>query len=187
MKWEIIRKSTHISGFAVPLLYYLTNRTVTLLFLGVFLVIFILFDYYRIAYLQNIPIVGYFVKKITRKHERNGLGAQVYFTVGALIVVFFLEKNIAITSILMLIVGDALAAINGKIFGKIKIYKDKTLIGTVSCFFSCFIIGYIILGFSVGILGGLVAAAAELQDLVNDNFAIPVFAGTAMHLFLGVL
>ena len=183
MKWEIIRKAIHASGLSVPVLYYLTDRMTTLAFLGVFLVLFLLFDYYRITCLQNIPVMGYLMKKVTRDHEQSGLGAQVYFTVGALIVVFFLEKNMAITSILMLIGGDALAAINGKRFGRIKIYRENTLIGSLSCFFCCLIVGYLFLDASVAFVGAIAATLAELQDGVNDNLAIPVFAGAAMHLY----
>lgn len=182
MKWEIIRKTIHASGLSVPILYYFTNRTVTLIFIGIFLLLFLIFDYYRITSLQKIPVIGYFLKRMTREHEKNGLGGEVYFSVGCLIVVFFLEKNVAMASILMLIIGDGFAAINGQLFGKIKIYKDKTIIGTLSCFFCCFIIGYLILGMPAALIGAPVATISELQDVINDNFAIPVFAGLAMHL-----
>lgn len=181
MKEEIIRKIIHSSGLSVPVLYYLTNRTVTLIFIGIFLILFFIFDYYRIKYLQKIPVVGYFLNKVTRKHEKNGLGGEIYFTLGAFFVVFFLEKNIAIASILMLLVGDSFAAINGQLFGRIKIYKNKTIVGTASCFIYCFIIGYLILGMPAAIIGAFVATISELQDIINDNFAIPVFTGIVIH------
>ena len=100
---------------------------------------------------------------------------------GAFFVVFFLEKNIAIASILMLVVGDTFAAINGQLFGRIKIYKNKTIVGTASCFIYCFIIGYLILGMPAAIIGAFVATISELQDIINDNFAIPVFTGIVIH------
>ncbi|MEA1992825.1 MAG: SEC59/DGK1/VTE5 family protein [Euryarchaeota archaeon] len=182
MKWEIIRKSIHASGLSVPILYYATNRTVTVTFIGVFLLLFLLFDYFRMAYLQKIPIVGYFMKKITRKHEQGGLGAHVYFTAGALVVVFFLERNVAIASTLMLTFGDGLAAITGKSFGRIKIYGEKTLVGSLSCFICCLIIGYFFLGTPIAFVAAAVATVSELQDFINDNFAMPVFTGAVVQL-----
>ncbi len=189
MKWEIVRKSIHFSGLSVPIFYYFTNKIVTIAFLGFFLVLSLIFDYYRIKYLQKIPIVGFFMKKMTRRREKNSIGAHVYFIVGCLIVVFFFEKNVAIASILMLIFGDGIAAITGKSFGKTKIYGDKTLIGSISCFFCCVIIGYVALGFPAALPGALAATIAELQDTINDNLAIPVFTGTVIHFlsFSGVL
>jgi len=181
MKEEIIRKTIHSFGLSVPIFYYFTNRMVTLILLCIFLLLFLLSNYYRIKYLQKIPLVGYFLSRITRKHERNGLGGDVYFTAGCLVVIFFVEKNVAIASILMLVIGDMFAAINGQLFGKIKIYKNKTIVGTLSCFFSCFVIGYLILGTPAAFIGATVATISELQDIVNDNFAIPVFTGLAIH------
>lgn len=159
--------------------------------------VFILLNY--ISYKYNL------VKSMEREDEKS-LGT-VYFPISLLILVlitFSLDMTyIGAVGILVLGYGDGMAGLIGKKYGKIKVYKNKSIQGSAAMFVASLIVSFIILSIftpSIAIVGSLIlailATAIELftpRDL--DNLTVPlgsaaiyyglIIAGsTATNLFL---
>jgi len=101
---------------------------------------------------------------------------------------------VACISILFLMVGDAVAKIVGRKFGRRTLYGKKTLEGTLANFLVSLIIVMLLCrsaGYShfflCSILGALAATLAELIPRA-DNLSVPLFSGitlTAALYYLG--
>jgi len=102
------------------------------------------------------------------------------------IVSFGILKKPFVGAVGMFVMGyaDGFAAVIGKKFGTIRLFRDKTLEGTVVMFISSFVVTMLVsLFFSVpspfwaAILVGLVATAAEVGSRNGfDNFSVPVLS-----------
>jgi len=91
------------------------------------------------------------------------------------------DFDIAIAVILMTVLGDMAAAIFGIAFGKhwIKKLKDTAWEGIAAEFVVDLIIGYLIIGNWIIVIP-MAAMATFVETIfphVDDNLAIPVFAG----------
>ncbi|HIP74794.1 MAG TPA: phosphatidate cytidylyltransferase, partial [Thermococcus paralvinellae] len=130
MKCELKRKALHLTGLTVPLSYLIFGREVTLTFVAITLVLFLILEPFRIVehlrdrvkeklglYVDIIEKVEREIETIAREHEKRSIGAHIYFTLAALIVICFFPEDIAIGSIAVATLGDAIAAIIGKPFG----------------------------------------------------------------------
>ena len=111
----------------------------------------------------------------------------------SLVCVLIFQKHIAVAALCFLIVGDTMAALVGKTYGRIKVFR-KTLEGSLACLLTCIIVVLIIrpyldaqnplpanIGFVVGFIGAVVATLVELLPIpLDDNFLIPILSGAAM-------
>lgn len=192
---ELQRKTIHLIGLGVPIIYWLTSRWITLLIVGVFLLGFAAFELYR--WRHGIPLkeAKDFVNPVMRPSERNGLGAHVYFTAGIFVVLFLysivtpalgalsygIGGNIAIVAILMLVLGDGAAALVGMKLGKTRITWNRTLEGSLALFVVAFSVALLVVSPWVAVSGAIAAACAEYIP-INDNLSIPILAGFAMAL-----
>lgn len=208
LKDEVRRKRIHYIGLSVPIIYFLSNRELMLILIGMALVLFFFIDYLRL-YTKNKTIDYLFGEKgysahikinsvygkgkidrnislptlnpILRKEERRSWGSHTYYALGALICILLYPEHIAIAATAILVIGDSVAALVGKAIGRHKIYKSKTLEGTLACFLSCMAVCYILLPLPMTIIGSLAATFTELfSTRLNDNFTIPVISGGIM-------
>jgi phytol kinase len=181
LKFEIKRKFIHIFALLYLVIYlyfeYKFNHNIGLLALAIILTFFLILDYFRVLKQKKIPIFHIF----WRESEKNKLGGQVYFILGALISFAVFDKSIAITALLMTIFGDMAAAIFGISFGKhwIKGLKETAWEGVIAQFFVDLIIAFIILNnLFISLLMALIATTVEtLFTHVDDNLSIPIFSG----------
>jgi len=182
LKTEILRKLVHIFSLAIIVLYYHYNvsKEFMLNFLLVCLVIELILEYLRLDRNVEFP----FFKDITRESEKDKIGAEIYFTLGAIIAISTFEKNIALASITVATIGDMTAALVGTKFGTHKIYQKKSWEGSIAelvinlviCFFFT---KNILLSFSMASVATFIET---ISDKINDNLTIPVFAGSVGHL-----
>ena len=105
------------------------------------------------------------------------------FMAGAFFSLIIFPRPFALAGIAILTFGDLFAGVAGRIFGKTKIYKRKTLEGTVTGTF----IGWLAAVFFVPIPSAIFAAVfgmiVELEDIPNlDNFVVPIIASAAAYL-----
>ena len=186
---EIIRKSIHFSSLAVPIgIHFLpleTGRTVILALTLLLIVV----DVLRL-YVPPLRTLFYFLfGRIVRNHERFNLLGSTYLMMAALISVYAFGKSIAVVSLAFLIVGDTMAALVGRRWGRIRLL-DKSLEGSMACLASCLLIGWFYGRFEdpeltlyVAAVGSLTATLAELLPIpLDDNLRIPLAAGFAMSL-----
>jgi dolichol kinase len=166
---ELKRKSIHFASLIIPLWYYyapteaLAKRVLLVITLMVLLA-----DTVRL----NEPRVKNFF--------RYSLGELL----ASLLTIYLFPKAIAVACVSFLIVGDTMAALFGKAFGRTRVF-GKTLEGSAACFVSCLVVGWVVPGLSPAQIfaGSVVGTIFELLPIpLDDNFRIPLSAGLAMSL-----
>ncbi|ASJ09836.1 phosphatidate cytidylyltransferase [Thermococcus sp. P6] len=198
IKIELKRKSLHLSGLLVPLSYLLFGRALTLTIVGTAFFLFVALEPFRIieemrdrikrrlrvhvdgALLGRVENLERQIDEITRKHERNRVAAHIYFTFAAFIVVYFFPREIAVGAITVATVGDALAAIIGRSFGRHRFPNGKSLEGSLSYFISGFLVLWLLMDPFSALFGSLVGTLVEFYgfppgrdpgDQLDDNFS----------------
>ena len=176
---EIKRKFVHLSSSIIPIAALVLDKSFVLIILSLITFVFVLLDYLRIK--KNRFIVMYhnmLFKDITRSKELESFVGASYVFLSCLIVLLFFEIKIACTSLFIMSISDSLSAIVGKRFGAIKIYKKKTLEGTLAFLLSSLIIILMVpeLNLFHAIIATLVATIVELYsvDVIDDNLSIPI-------------
>jgi len=185
---EILRKTIHISGFAVSFVcIYLFN--VPLVSMSLFLVTI----GYAVSELArtkgiNVPVFSTITRKVAASNaEMNHfVTAPISFAMGIILALLIFPTYTAYASIAVLTLGDGFASIFGKIFGKTPLFfnRKKKFEGTI-CGFTCAFLGSTLF---INPLKAIVAAAvgmlAEcLPSPIDDNLVTPLSAGMALILF----
>jgi dolichol kinase len=180
--YEIRRKIFHILILIYPITYYIVLRSTGSKFLAIssliiILICFLVMEHFRIRNGVKIP----YIKELYRELESDKIGGEIYYMVGCIIVLLAFDLRIAAAAILMVNFGDALSAIVGVLFGKIKLTKTKTLEGFLAGLLINLIITILILeNLIIAIPMALVGALSELfSNKINDNLSIPIFSGIA--------
>ena len=184
----VYRKLYRLTGFMFPLIYYFTDKKLTLSVLVIVTCLVIAVEIIRFRLSTfNQGIFRYF-GLILKEREKKRISGTTYFLIVSLSTIFLFEKAIAITALTFAIFGDAIAAISGALFGRITI-KDKSLEGSLACFILCFFIGMILVNINLGIniklvlFGALAATVIEMLPIgIDDNLTMPIFAGLIMEL-----
>lgn len=195
LSFEIKRKLFHISSILIPIFYIFTPRFVMTVFLILSTALILYVD---ISRYYNPKIKGLVIKifsKIMREEEMSSslsLSGMSYFFMGCLLVVALFPKWLAITSIMILIICDAVAALVGKRFGK-PLANGKSLEGFAAFAMSaiiisiiCYLISGVGLSFSIIFLASLVTALTEFfsKNLrINDNLSIPLIYAFSSIIF----
>jgi dolichol kinase len=185
---ELVRKAIHFGSLAVPVgLHYasrdLGRSVVLVLALGMLTV-----DVVRLQVPRVRTIFYFLFGRILRDHERFNLLGSTYLLLSALICAYAFPKSIAVAALAFLVIGDTLAALVGRRWGRTRIL-DKSLEGSLACFLSCLLAGWLVrtqggeLSDSMIWLGALVATVVELLPIpLDDNMRIPLAAGFVMML-----
>jgi dolichol kinase len=191
-KLEVARKGIHILSTSFILIYlifaYLFSHTIGLFALAFLLIVLIELEYVRIEIGKKIPLISR-LWAVKRAKEREKLGGEVFFLIGAIICLAIFNLPIAITAILMTTFGDLAAALIGKRFGKhwLPYLKNRAWEGIIAELIVNIIIGFLIIGtfLSKDITGWIIIITMALTativetiiDKLDDNLLIPVFTG----------
>ena len=184
------------------------NRQLFHIFLGIAIVVSLVYDFIDkklifiiiitglvLSYLSKkikIPIVRQLLQKFERKKELNefpGKGTIFYF-IGVYIALFFFPKDIAMASIMILALGDSVSHIYGLHYGKVKhpLSKTKFLEGTIAGFAFGFIGALVFAKPLEAFFASLIAMIVEAIEIkigtqqVDDNLIVPFVAGTVIWL-----
>ena len=191
--FELRRKSFHFSGLLIPIGYYIIPEPLGKTLLLIATLFGLTIDVIRLNEPRVRTVFYYLFGKMVRDHERHSLLGSTYVLLASLICVWAFERPIAIVAIAFLPVGDGLAAVVGRRFGRVKIF-DKSLEGSLACFFSCLLVGLLYPGdpflrpsdpftWTMLVGGALVATIFELVPMpLDDNLRISLSAGFAMSL-----
>jgi len=197
LRTEITRKTVHLLGSLFILaLYQFTDQRITLIVLTIGLIVALELEYFRIEWGHKIPLFH----ELFRQKEKMTLGGHVFLAIGAIIAISVFSKEIAILAILMTAVGDAAAAILGRIYGKNAIpgLEGKKIEGVFAEFAADILAGFAylsIFGGHVGapywiILAVMAASATVIETIANkldDNLLVPIFAGIIGEMLLFLL
>lgn len=177
-----------LGGLLLPLIYYFTDKIISLIIFGTFFIFFFLADFLRLCYPRLNEWVFKYLRVIAREEEKNKFSGNPYYILGAFLSVLLFEKGIAIASLCFLACGDLMASIIGKRYGKIKI-KEKSLEGGLGFFLACLLISIVLLvlrlnlSFGILLIGALTASIVELfSPGRKDNLTVPLFSGLIMQL-----
>ena len=185
LREEAKRKTIHICGVAIPVLYFfLPKHLVVLGFVFSFFAIFVL-EWLRFRGVISLPFLRQSEK------EKKKIGAYVFFVIGAFISILIFEKSIAIASILMLAIGDSASALAGAVKSEDNsgMYEKRIKPPEVMLvmFAVSFIIGYLVLhSLPVAAFGAVIADGMPLKVYgvtIDDNLTIPLFSGILMMSF----
>jgi len=162
-------------------IYWLTSREFTLLFLGVVAVGAMVIEILRATWEDFNQFLLKLIGRFARDHEKTHITGATCFSAAALLVVAWFSEPVAVSSLLFLTLGDSAAALVGTRYGRHRIY-GKSLEGSGACLGVCCVVGWYALGW-IGVAG---AAAATLVELfpspLDDNLRIPLASGSVMHL-----
>jgi dolichol kinase len=183
LKRELQRKSIHLAMIIIPVWVYFTPKNWGLLGLIIATSATVVMDLLR---LTDHRLRGFFLrlfKSLIRSHEEEHLLGSTYFMIAALLCVLAFDEQIAIAALTFLIIGDTMAAIIGKRFGRPR-YWGKSFQGSFACFISCLIIGAALLDNTwVILIGALTATIAEALPVpMDDNMRVPIVSGLTMQL-----
>ena len=183
---EYYRKIIHIFNIVIPFtyLFFFDSRFQVLCILVPLTVFAIIIEYLRVHSVIIKKLFGDFLISMLRLHEMDGkyTGATWVF-IGSTITIAIFPKEIAIISLVYMSIGDTVAGLVGRKFGKIKFY-DKTIEGSLAGLIFCLLSGYLVqlsLPMEVVISGAFAAMFIELLPIsIDDNLSVPLFAGTIM-------
>lgn len=183
-KKEIGRKLIHIS-WIIPLILYLYVFK-SLLFLLILFLVFFIADILRIYFNVKLPLLH-----LLRKKEKKRFFAPTTTTFAIFLAFLLFREDIAITSVLMMVFGDTIAAIIGIKFGKIifPLNKAKKIEGLFAEFIVDVIIGLLILkNYLIAIMMSLIATFVEgVNKKYDDNMLIILSASTIGTILLFIL
>lgn len=123
---------------------------------------------------------------LLKPEEYQGLHGSTYFLTGSFLSILFFEKRVAIVALLFLAFADPMAAVIGGKWGQIKVWRGKTLEGSLAFFMTSFFLAFPFLGFLQAFLGALSASLVEVLPLgIDDNLTIPLLSGLVISLIPG--
>ena len=186
------RKSIHmVIGFLFALLVYFgPYREVVLFLLGLSitsLIFSILFKFRKLP--DPISKIIHYLEREDEKEEFPVQGAFFFFLSSTIVAAAF-QTKIAAAAITALALGDGLATIIGKRYGKRKHYHNmnKSLEGSLAGFLACVFGSMLFLNIQLSIINGIVFMVAESLHLeiggkkINDNLYIPLVCALTLSL-----
>lgn len=161
-------------------------RQVLLIICGSCFVLSFLLDLVRLTDKQfNSKFMKVF-SILVRQTETNRFNGSTFLCLAFFIVILFFSKNVAVSAMFFLSLGDAAAELSGKNFGRVKIFQ-RSFEGTLGFFLVAFLIAFTLFeDWRIAALGALAGALVELFSFdVDDNLTVPI--GSALVLWIAVL
>lgn len=186
---EIRRKAIHLSFILVPLIYLydVLPRWLIVRGLLVALLASIVFELVRLHDARVRLFVSRFFRDLVRRHEQKELLGSTYLILAAVLTLELFPKEIAVSALGALVLGDSAAALAGKTVGRVRVL-GKTLEGSAACFVVSFLFAWGVVGVPAWLAacGALTATLFELLPIpLDDNFRIPLSMGYVMKLLSG--
>lgn len=187
-KFNIIRKIYRLLALVIPLIYIAYGKNAVLKILIPITIFIFILDAARLRFPRLNKLIIEHLKVILKPTELNKISTTTLLLISFSIVILAFPRKIALLSILFTIIGDMFAEIVGIMYGKNKIFHNKTLEGSLGCFVSCVVAGllfrnYIPLFNNMVVLGALGATLTELfSDKIDDNFTMPIITAIILNL-----
>lgn len=192
---HLSRKLFHVSGglvYLAPYLFLGWSKEVMVALLGTVLALVMTVEYARARWEWVNSLAVRYMGPVMRDTEVNTLTGIPFYMASCLFAFLIFPQHITVLSILYLALGDPSSSFFGVLYGRNKIFPNKSLQGTMGGFLVCALATFCYLhsqNFPGGkvlilsLLGGFAGAVAELLPLnIDDNFAIPVVSGALMAL-----
>jgi dolichol kinase len=184
VRHEAPRKLIHLTAIVIPVAILCLPLTVCRRGLMLAAAVFLVTDLVRI---HNPKLRSYFAAffgHLIRRHERTGLLGSTYMVISALLATYLFSREIAAAALVFLVVGDTLAAVVGKAWGRLPLF-GKTLEGFFAGFAASLLAAWVLIPSLPLVhltLAAFVAALVEVWPLpVDDNFRIPLVSGLVLE------
>lgn len=183
-QFKFLRKGTHLTGVIV---------IITLLHLNVAreLILFVAF----LLFLLALPLHFYpekfhyilrdLVNRTEKKLEKRSLRCVVHFLIAVLFLLLFLPSKFIILGLIVTLIGDPLSYFIGKHLGKRKLFRDKTLEGSLAFFLgSLFTLFIYTQNLYFASILSFTGAITELLTgkWVDDNASVPLVVSFLAYL-----
>ncbi|WOF16459.1 hypothetical protein F1737_06970 [Methanoplanus sp. FWC-SCC4] len=170
---EVYRQLSHMFfGLLIALFIYFADKTLSTAIMGLVVFVSVIISD-AISKGIKIPLFSYIIKRLEREVNVPGKGTIVFF-ISTLFCLLFFEKSDVFLGILVLALLDSFSTIIGIKFGRTKIYKEKSLEGTIAGIIASFIALVYFTGPVTALIASTGAGIAELISPVDDNLVIPV-------------
>ena len=191
-RYEMYRKLIHLSSLWMPLFIFWVPKVWACLLFATVLVADLITEYANYKrYKWARKTFGRLFFKTLRtgetSHRRFLPSGSVYVLTAAFLCALLFSKEIAALSLSVMLISDSCAALVGKKFGQHKIYKQKSLEGTLAFFISALIINglfYPLVTFNfTSLFACLAASTAELWEdkfKIDDNLSVPLIIGAIL-------
>jgi dolichol kinase len=194
MMLEIRRKLVHASGvFLIFIIIWLGKWNAALIILSMAVAFLLLGEYrknrekYKIIKSKELDEIEETMEKVFKEHERPNtlpFKGTTEFFIGCFLATVIFEPTIAIASIAVLSLADAMSTLIGSYFGKHKlpINKKKTFEGSTAFFLTA---TFVLLFFAnplKALAVAILATFAEMIPKIDDNLTVPMVVGIAMAL-----
>lgn len=185
-KKELNRKAIHLSSLWIPALIYFVPK-----YWAIALFAFLLFgdivleyaNYRRCKWARKT--FGSLFFKVMRNKETSKthfeFSGSVFVLCGALLSTLLFPIQMVVVGLTIMLISDTLAALVGKFFGTRKIYKEKSVEGTMAFFVSsilvCLLYEPILSVNYATIVACICVTFAELYESrikIDDNLSIPL-------------
>ena len=143
--YQYYRKATHIFSLIIPIsyCYFITDKNSASIVIALLTLIFIFFDSQRLKLNFIRRFFALFFNKMLKDHELKGkFTGATWVMISSTVVIAIFPKNIAVISLVFMSIGDTVAGLFGKNYGRIKIGR-KTLEGFLAGLSTCLIIAYL--------------------------------------------
>ncbi|MGL5830724.1 MAG: diacylglycerol/polyprenol kinase family protein [Candidatus Altimarinota bacterium] len=177
---ELLRKMVHLLELPVLLVYtiirYYYGPQFGILVLTALLIILLEIEYVRLEYKWKLPEEI----NILRRHEKDNLAGNIFFIVATIICFAAFDYQIALLALLLTVFGDLMSALVGLKFGKTKIYRKKSLEGTIAGMSTNLLVGYLLLPEQPEVFIPMAVTASLVEVFtgkLDDNLTVPLAAG----------
>lgn len=193
---EVLRKGIHFGSVIIPITAVFVSRMEMVLFLTAAALAMVLIDIVRSRNkVFRSFFLGLFGKVLRGKEQEGGMTASTVLMASAALTILLFRTEIAVSALVFLSIGDSLAALIGKRFGRTKLVSGRTLEGSLAALLGCLVFAIPLMQLSAArgwslsptglAFGALAATIAELFEVpLDDNLRIPVFAGLVMELVI---
>ena len=195
LKKELFRKAIHLSSLWIPAAIYFMPKLILVPILLIILTGNIILEYgnfKKYAWARKSFGVLFFRtlrnKETSREHFQ--FTGAIYVLLSSLLCLCFFSKEIGAIALTVMLISDSAAALVGRSVGRIKIYKNKTLEGTLAFFASAVIINLLFGQFHpfgwfslAACLAATMAEVFEDKIEIDDNLSIPIFFAAVLSWF----
>lgn len=135
-------------------------------------------------------------KLISRPREENHINSATFYVCGLVVITFMFPKAATLIGVLILTFADPAAALVGKRWGRKKLWREKSYVGTLGFLITASTATFTYLAFSLPslplssklLISGSVALVGTIAELfseyLDDNFTIPVLCAGVAAFFL---
>lgn len=191
---EVSRKLIHLSSLWIPAFIYFVPQNISITFFAFVLAGDAILEYgnYKRWRWARRTFGALFYRTLRSKelvHDHFQATGSLYVLSAAILCPLMFSQTVAAIALTVMLTSDACAALFGKAFGTRKLYKKKSLEGTVA-FFLCTLL--VLMLYTpiypvtyASIIAALLATFAEMYEdklEIDDNLSVPLIIGIVLTL-----